>query len=62
MDKHLELVECNVDEQEQVDGVFLKLIDKVMTTWETQMDGTLKSVHVYCSELCIQHRPNVDVW
>lgn len=38
MDKHLELVECNIDEQEQVDGVFLKLIDKVMTTWETQMD------------------------
>ena len=39
IEKRLELVECDVEEQEHVDRTFLKVIDKVMTNWETGVNG-----------------------
>ncbi len=33
-EKQLELVECDVDEEEQVDKTFLALISRVMRNWE----------------------------
>lgn len=38
-EKHLELLECDFENQEQVDSVFLRLIDRVMSSWESNIDG-----------------------
>ena len=43
-EKRLELVECDVEEQEHVDRTFLKVIDKIMTNWETGMNGKMNGV------------------
>lgn len=50
-EKRLELVECNPDDQEQVDRTFLKLIDIVMTNWETGVNGM---VFLFVSTLYLQ--------
>ena len=39
-EKQLELVECCPEDQEKVDDVFLKLIEKIMATWEGGVQGT----------------------
>ncbi len=45
--KRLELVECEAEDQEKVDRTFLKVIDKIMTNWETGVNGKLAIRHVF---------------
>ena len=38
-EKRLELLECDTDDQSHVDSTFLRLIEKVMTSWEGGITG-----------------------
>lgn len=40
MEKDLELLECDIEDKKQVESVFLRLIDRVVTRWESKkIDG-----------------------
>lgn len=41
--KQLDLIECDVDEESQVDSTFNTLVDKIMRNWET---GMAESIHL----------------
>ena len=38
-EKELELLECNMSNQKQVDEIFLKLVDKIMASWQEPYEG-----------------------
>lgn len=41
IEKQLELLVCDIDQQSQVDSTFLTLIRNVMTCWQDNVNGIL---------------------